>query len=87
MEGHVIADEGVSADGDMVDAHQLDHVVIVVEDAVDVLVGVVAEGVGDGGDGDEAALPGAGDKLVVPAGAPGGAEGVGGVVAVDDRGF
>ena len=39
VEGDVIADEGIRPDGHVVDTDELDHIVIVVEDAVYVLVG------------------------------------------------
>jgi hypothetical protein len=52
----VIAHTGIGADPHMLDADELDHRVIVIQDAVDVLRGVVAEGVGHGRHGDEAPL-------------------------------
>ena len=77
----MVADRGVGADADVVHAHQVGHVVVVVQDAFDVLLGVVAEGVGHGGDADQAAIFGAGGQFLVAAGAAVGPQGVGGVVA------
>jgi len=64
----VIAHTGIGADPHMIDADKLVHIVTVIQDAVDVLRGVVAERVGHGRNGDEAPLLRAGQQfLVVPA--------------------
>ena len=60
LEHHVVADDRVGPDAHVVHADQLDHVVVVVQYALDVLLRVVAEGVGHGGDADQSSLGGAG---------------------------
>ena len=65
-EGDVVADKGVRAYPNVVNPHQLDHIVVLVKNAVDVLGRVVAQGVGHGGDSDEATFPGAGQELPAP---------------------
>ena len=46
----MVPDDRGGPDADVVDADQVDHVVVVVQDAFDVLFGVVAEGVRHSGD-------------------------------------
>ena len=70
-------------------SNQLDHVVVVVQHALDALLRVVAEPVGHCGDADDPTLPGAGQQLLVPPQAAGlqavAGQGVGAVVAEGDR--
>ena len=56
-----------------------------VQDALNVLLRVVTEGIGHGGDADQATFGGAGFKFLIFPGAPVGPQGVGGVVAEDPR--
>ena len=86
MKFDVIAHTGIGADPHMIDANELDHIVIVIQDAVDVLRGVVTEGIGHGRNGNEATLLRAGQQFLVVAAARHRPQGVGGVVAEDDRG-
>ena len=46
----------IRSDAHVVDANQVHHVVVVVQDAFDVLLRVIAQGIGHGGDADEATL-------------------------------
>ena len=87
MVGHVVANKGIGANSHMVYAHKLDHIVVVVQDTVDVLMGVITQGVGYRSNGDDASFFGAGDKLIVLPRPPGGPQGMGGVMAVDDGGL
>src|ERR1700730_17805970 len=69
MEPNVIADLRVGANAHVVDSGQLDKVVVVVQHAVDVLVGVVAERVRYGGHAHQAAFRNARLEFFVATGA------------------
>ncbi len=81
MKVHVVAHIGIRPYGYVVHAHQLHHIIVVVQYALDILLGVVAKRVRHGGDGDQSALPGAGLQLFVGTGAGGWPQGIGSVVA------
>src|SRR5579859_5708287 len=85
MKADVVADLGVGPDPHMVNSHELDEIVVVVEHAVDVLVRVVAERVRDGGHTQQPAFSGAGAQLFVAAGPACRRNGRRRVVAEDDR--
>ncbi len=54
---HVVANHSVAAYGHMIDAYQLDHVVVVIQHAPNILLGIVAERVGYRGNSNQASLP------------------------------
>ena len=85
MKPDVIADLGIGANADVIDTHQFDKVVVVVEYTVDVLARIVAERVGHRGDAAQSTPRCAGQQLLVRARATGGSNGKCRVVAEDHR--